>query len=134
MSDRVFVGNLNYSTTSEELEAFLGTAGTVLDVRIPTDRDSGRPRGFAFARFSDASEARRAIEELDGRELSGRRVAIKEAEEKKLKRNPRPPRRSGPDADSEFEFLEELPRVHHHGGRSKPRGTFRDLRGTKRHL
>lgn len=134
MSDRVFIGNLNYSTTIEELESFLGEVGKVLDVRIPTDRDSGRPRGFAFAKFSEAEEARRAIEELNGRELAGRRLAIKEAEERKEKGKSRPPRRALEDADPEYDFPEAAPRTNRHGGRSKPRGTFRDLRGTKRHL
>lgn len=134
MSERVFVGNLNYATSAEELESFLATAGNVLDVRIPTDRESGRPRGFAFVRFSSAAEARRAIEELNGQELGGRRLVVKEAEERKDKLPSRPRRHSDAESDPEFEWFEETPRNSRHSRGAKPRGTFRDLRGTKRHL
>lgn len=134
VSERVFVGNLNYATSAEELESFLAAAGTVLDVRIPTDRESGRPRGFAFVRFSDAAEARRAIEELNGLELAGRRLVIKEAEERKDKPPSRPRRSLDSEFDPEFEWNEDVPRSTRHDRGSKPRGTFRDLRGTKRHL
>lgn len=134
MSERVFVGNLNYATSAEELESFLARAGTVLDVRIPTDRESGRPRGFAFVRFGGAAEARRAIEELNGQELGGRRLVIKEAEERKDKPPSRSRRHLDAEFDPEFEWVEEASRSGRHSRGAKPRGTFRDLRGTKRHL
>jgi cold-inducible RNA-binding protein len=134
VSDRVFIGNLNYSTTEEDLESFLAAAGSVVDVRIPTDRTSGRARGFAFARFSEAVAARRAIEELNGGELAGRRLVIQAAQERPGKLPAKPGRRLAADLDSDFGEHEKSARSRRHERGSKPRGTFRDLRGTKRHL
>lgn len=134
MSERVFVGNLNYATSADDLASFLAVAGTVLDVRIPTDRATGRARGFAFVRFSEAAEAKRAIEELNGGELDGRRLVIKEAEERRERAPSKPRRRIEGDDEPEFEWADEPVQPSRRTRGSKPRGTFRDLRGTKRHL
>jgi RNA recognition motif-containing protein len=88
ISAKVFVGNLNFRTTKEELAEFLSPAGTIVDVHLPTDRESGRPRGFAFVQFSDDAAAAEAIRQFNGAELAGRRLNINEAEER--------PRRAGP--------------------------------------
>ncbi|MDH5673609.1 MAG: RNA-binding protein [Myxococcales bacterium] len=87
MSRKIFVGNLNFGTAEEALREFCAGAGTVVDVRIPLDRDSGRPRGFAFVTYSSEEEASAAIEQLNGQDLEGRALRIDTAEER---RPPRP--------------------------------------------
>jgi RNA recognition motif-containing protein len=82
ISAKVFVGNLSYSTTAEELTQVLSEAGQVVDVYIPTDRATGRPRGFAFATFSSETEAAKAIELFNQREVGGRRLNVNPAEER----------------------------------------------------
>ena len=101
------MGNLNFRTTKEELAEHLGPAGTIVDVHVPTDRESGRPRGFAFVQFASDAEAAEAIRQFNGSELGGRRLNINEAEERP-RRGPgagprvetRPPRRAGPSMDA----------------------------------
>lgn len=70
----VFVGNLSYNTTAESLQEIFCKVGTVANVRIVTDRDTGRPRGFAFIEYDDAATALSAIRNLDGYDLNGRKV------------------------------------------------------------
>ncbi|HYU15382.1 MAG TPA: hypothetical protein VEL05_04905 [Candidatus Acidoferrum sp.] len=82
MSAKVFVGNLSYHTTAEELTQVLSEAGQVVDVYIPTDRVTGRPRGFAFATFSSEAEAGKAIQLFNQREVGGRRLNVNQAEER----------------------------------------------------
>ncbi|MEO0322603.1 MAG: RNA-binding protein [Myxococcota bacterium] len=93
ISSKVFVGNLNYRTTRDELVSFLGPAGTIVDAFLPTDRESGRPRGFAFVTFSSPEEAAACVEQFNGAELSGRRLNINPAEERG---RGRPSERGGP--------------------------------------
>jgi cold-inducible RNA-binding protein len=78
----IFVGNLSYQTTQQDLDAAFAIYGTVERVNIVTDRDSGQPRGFAFVEMSDAEGARRAIEQLNGAELNGRALNVNEARPK----------------------------------------------------
>ncbi|MBK7931167.1 MAG: RNA-binding protein [Bryobacterales bacterium] len=75
----IFVGNLSYATTQEELQDVFGSYGVVERVSIVRDRDSGQPRGFAFVEMTNADEAARAIEELNGREINGRTMNVNEA-------------------------------------------------------
>ena len=82
ISAKVFVGNLSYATTAEELTQVLSEAGQVVDVYIPTDRATGRPRGFAFATFSSEAEATKCIELFNQREVGGRRLNVNQAEER----------------------------------------------------
>ena len=82
ISAKVFVGNLSYQTTTDELTQVLSEAGQVVDVYIPTDRATGRPRGFAFATFSSEAEAAKAIELFNQREVGGRRLNVNQAEER----------------------------------------------------
>ncbi len=96
MSAKVFVGNLSYQTTKTELTAFLAEAGTVVDVHLPTDRETQRPRGFAFVEFSSEAEAARAIQLFDSREMGGRRLKVNAAEARPPgPREPRPFRPAG---------------------------------------
>jgi len=90
ISTKVFVGNLNFSTTKEELTAVLGEAGRVVNVHLPTDRESGRPRGFAFVEFSQASEASEAITRFHNREVGGRRLNVNAADDRPRRPGDRP--------------------------------------------
>lgn len=75
----IFVGNLSYQTTQEELEAAFAAYGAVERVSIVRDRDTGQPRGFAFVEMTNANEAANAINGMNGRELNGRALNVNEA-------------------------------------------------------
>uniref|UniRef100_A0A914V1F2 RRM domain-containing protein n=1 Tax=Plectus sambesii TaxID=2011161 RepID=A0A914V1F2_9BILA len=72
----LFVGNLPYQTTEDELGNFFSRAGNVVNIRIVSDRDTGRPKGFAFCEFDDEQGAQRAIDTLDGTEFNGRSIRV----------------------------------------------------------
>jgi cold-inducible RNA-binding protein len=78
----IFVGNLNYSTTQEDLLATFSQFGNVERVNVVTDRDTGQPRGFAFVEMTDPNEAQNAISQLNGAELHGRAMNVNEARPK----------------------------------------------------
>jgi len=82
MSTRLYVGNLSYNTSQADLEAFFAAAGEVREVAIPTDRETGQPRGFAFVTMSSASAANSAIAQLNGSMLDGRNLKVNEAQER----------------------------------------------------
>jgi cold-inducible RNA-binding protein len=82
-SKRLFVGNLNYNTDQETLRSAFSEFGEVRDVKIVTDRETGRARGFAFVEFSSEDDATRATAQLNGTELDGRRIIVNEAEQRK---------------------------------------------------
>ncbi len=88
----MFVGNLNYQTTREELTTLLSAAGSIVDIRLPTDRETGRPRGFAFVEFSNETEAAAAIRLFNERELGGRKLVLNPADDRPRGQGPRPPR------------------------------------------
>ncbi len=79
---KLFVGNLPYSMTEDELSAEFGAYGQVDEVAVITDRETGRPRGFAFVTMPNDDEAQRAIEGLNGVEKGGRAIAVNEARAK----------------------------------------------------
>ncbi len=79
---KLYVGNLSYSTTQEGLESAFSDHGRVEEVAIVMDRETGRPRGFAFVTMNDDQEARAAIEGVNGREIDGRTVTVNEARPK----------------------------------------------------
>ncbi len=79
---KVFVGNMSFDTTREQLEAVFAPMGEITEIVVPTDRDSGRPRGFAFVTFASAESAAQAIQKLDGVELGGRNLRVNEAVER----------------------------------------------------
>ncbi len=88
MGTRLYVGDLSLHTTEENLRAALSEGGrTVKVIHIVTDRDTGRPRGFAFAEMASEAEAQAAIQALDGTELDGHTLRVNEARER--------PQRSG---------------------------------------
>jgi RNA recognition motif-containing protein len=83
MGTRLYVGNLPYSVTELELRDLFASLGTITEAKIVTDRDTGRPRGFGFVEMSTEDEAKKAIEELNGRDVQGRALAVKEAEDRR---------------------------------------------------
>jgi len=80
MGNRLYVGNLPYTVTELELRELFGGIGSVAEVKVVTDRETGRPRGFGFVEMSTDAEAKSAIDQLNGRELQGRTITVKEAE------------------------------------------------------
>ncbi|HUF72478.1 MAG TPA: RNA-binding protein [Gammaproteobacteria bacterium] len=79
MGRKLYVGNLPYSVTEDMLERTFSAHGRVESVKIITDRDTGRSKGFAFVEMSNDSEASAAISELNGNDLDGRPMKISEA-------------------------------------------------------
>jgi RNA recognition motif-containing protein len=74
---KIYVGNLSYNATEDELREVFGQHGTVTSVSLVNDRETGRPRGFAFVEMSDGAE--KAIAALDGKEVGGRTLKVNEA-------------------------------------------------------
>ena len=79
MSTKLYVGNLAFQTTNQELEQLFGQAGTVQSASVVEDRDTGRSRGFGFVEMSSQDEATSAIEQFNGKEVSGRALKVNEA-------------------------------------------------------
>ena|SRR5688572_26972697 len=79
MSKKLYVGNLAFQTTSQELQQLFGQAGTVESASVIEDRDTGRSKGFAFVEMSTDAEATSAIEQFNGKEVGGRTLKVNEA-------------------------------------------------------
>ncbi len=79
MSTKLYVGNLSFDTTTEDLEKMFGEIGTVESTNIIEDRETGRSRGFAFVEMSSKEEAQNAISSLNGKEIDGRELTVNEA-------------------------------------------------------
>ncbi|MGK7889241.1 MAG: RNA recognition motif domain-containing protein [Leptolyngbyaceae cyanobacterium] len=75
----IYVGNLNYDATQDDINTVFTEYGTVKRVQIPTDRETGRPRGFAFVEMNTDEEEGAAIEALDGAEWMGREIKVNKA-------------------------------------------------------
>ncbi|NNL86483.1 MAG: RNA-binding protein [Myxococcales bacterium] len=82
MGKKLYVGNLPFSTSEEELRTVFEAHGTVASVNLISDRETGRPRGFGFVEMGEESEAESAIRALDGTDLGGRTVRVNEAQER----------------------------------------------------
>lgn len=82
----VFIGNLPYEVSSEDLKGVFADYGTVKSVRLPTDRETGRIRGFAFVEMESEAEETAAIEALDGAEWIGRSLKVSKARPREDKR------------------------------------------------
>lgn len=76
MNNKLFIGNLSFKISEAELEALFKEYGSVTSCSIPTDRDTGRKRGFAFVEMSSQAEAEAAIKGLNGRDIDGRQIAV----------------------------------------------------------
>ncbi len=83
MSKKLYVGNLPFTATEDELRTVFEKHGGVESVNVITDRDTGRPRGFAFVEMQDAAAADTAKRALDGSELGGRSLRVDEAQERR---------------------------------------------------
>jgi RNA recognition motif-containing protein len=79
---KLYVGNLSYSTNQDTLYNEFGAHGNVEEVAVITDRETGRPRGFAFVTMNNDQEARSAIDAVNGKEIDGRTVTVNEARPK----------------------------------------------------
>jgi RNA recognition motif-containing protein len=150
MSVRLFVGNLPYDVTEAELRELLSAAGPPGTVRIPTDRETGKPRGFAFVEFGDAAHAEEAIRRFHQQLFKGRPLVVNEARPREegsayrgnafapggrsgapgptegAARTDQSPRRFGPDA---LPRGKRKPRGHSSKGESKPKGPMRERTG-----
>ena len=76
MNNKLFVGNLAFKTSDDELQELFAQHGTVTSVAVPKDRDTGRPRGFAFVEMESQAQAEAAIRALDGRQIDGRQISV----------------------------------------------------------
>ena len=90
MGKKLYVGNLSFDTTGADLEALFSQVGTCESVSVVTDRATGRSRGFGFVEMSSAGEAQKAVAELNGRELQGRKLNVSEARERSAGGGERP--------------------------------------------
>lgn len=128
INSKLFVGNLNFQTTSDQIKEVFSGSGEVLEVILPTDRNTGRPRGFAFVEYATEEQAKEAVEKFNGYQLDGRDLRVNEAEK-------RPPRRPT--------WSDNGPSFGGGGGGgghrpstppARPKGSRRNLRGKKRSL
>jgi RNA recognition motif-containing protein len=85
MNTRLYVGNLSFNTTADGVRTAFQEFGTVSDVHLVTDRETGRSRGFAFVTMGTTEEAAKAIQGMDGRTLDGRPLRVNEAEQRQAR-------------------------------------------------
>jgi RNA recognition motif-containing protein len=158
MGSKVFVGNLDYNTRREEVQNLFAEVGTIRDVFLPTDRETGRPRGFAFVEYENEADAAKAIERFNGYQLGGRALRVNAAEDRPRTGGPGGPRRpggggggyrgggpgGGPRGDFDFsgggggmgggDYTGDYPRNGGGGPGGKAKGSRRNLRAKKRSL
>ena len=82
MAKKIYVGNLNFNTTEEQLNTLFAQYGTIISASIVTDRYTGRSRGFGFVEMEDSEAADAAISALDGQEFDSRALRVNEANKK----------------------------------------------------
>lgn len=101
MGNRLYIGNLDYQTTSEDLQQLFSGAGQVVSAQVISDRQTGRSRGFGFVEMADDESAQKAITLFNGHVLSGRAILVSEARVRE-ERGSAPPRRGarGPRPES----------------------------------
>ncbi len=117
---KIFVGNLNFDTSPSDLEALFSQVGPIVEIFLPSDRATGRPRGFAFVEYHDDEAATEAIEKFDGHELAGRALRVNAAEARAPR--PRPSFEGGPPPGGGGNYAKP----------SRPKGSRRNARGKKR--
>src|ERR1051325_4320637 len=93
MSVRLFVGNLPYDATEDEIRSHLSSVGNLAYGFVPVDRETGKKRGFAFVEFADGAQAQEAIRQFNNQPFKGRSLAVNEARAKEA--GPRPPSTGG---------------------------------------
>ena len=82
MNSKLYVGNMSFNTSEDALRTAFGQFGSVTDVYIANDRETGRPRGFAFVTMGTEQESKAAIEKMNGADLDGRALTVNEARPK----------------------------------------------------
>lgn len=82
MNSKLYVGNLSFTTTEDDLREAFGQFGTITEVQIASDRITGRPRGFAFVTFATEQESAVAAEKMNGIDLAGRQITVNAAKAK----------------------------------------------------
>jgi cold-inducible RNA-binding protein len=82
MGNRLYVGNLSFNTSKDTLQEAFSAAGEVREIAMPTDRETGQPRGFAFVTMGSDQAASAAIAQLNGKSIDGRAIKVNEAEER----------------------------------------------------
>jgi len=117
---RLFVGNLSYATTEADLRSYFGTVAPPSQVVLPVDRETGRPRGFAFVEFQDRGHAEQAIQKFNGQVFNGRPLAVSEARARE-DRGPGGPRPGGGFGGPRFDpNAPQPPRNRNFGPDAKP--------------
>ena len=89
MSNKLYVGNLSFHLTSDDLGEYFAQAGTVESAKVIEDRDTGRSRGFGFVEMSSEEEAKSAIEQFNGEDFEGRNIVVNEARPREERGNRR---------------------------------------------
>ncbi|QQS39141.1 RNA-binding protein [Candidatus Woesebacteria bacterium] len=84
---KLYVGNLDYNVTGDQLRDLFATAGKILDAVVITDKYSGRSKGFGFVEFENDEEAKKAIEMFNGKDFQGRNLVVNEARPKEPREN-----------------------------------------------
>ena len=87
MATKLFVGSLAYAVTDDMLEEFFKQAGNVVSAKVIIDRDTSRSKGFGFVEMGSEEEAKAAVEQLNGKELEGREIAVNEARPQQPREN-----------------------------------------------
>ena len=138
ISTTIFIGNLSYDATEEELRTLLVEMDPGVRVRLGIDRATGKARGFAFAQFGSDAQAADAVRRLDGVDLRGRRLRVNDADDKPPARAPRPPARSDGPPPPSSRMATEVPapfvETGDFKGFRKGGGSRRGLRARKRSL
>lgn len=96
MGNRLYVGNLAYRTDDDRLRAAFVDSGTVLEAKVIVDRETGQSKGFGFVTFTNEADAQNALTSMDGADVDGRQLRVREAEERPTRgggggRRPEPP-------------------------------------------
>ncbi|HXJ32650.1 MAG TPA: RNA-binding protein [Candidatus Eisenbacteria bacterium] len=138
ISATIFVGNLSYESTEEELRALFAEVDPGVRVRLGIDRMTGKARGFAFAQFASDAQAADAVRRFDGLEMRGRRLRVNDADDKPPPRAPRPAARPETGGGFSRAPVEFVPPPEDGGGDfrgfRKGGGSRRGLRARKRSL
>ncbi len=101
MSNKLYIGNIPFSISEDELSDLFSSIGNVSNVYLPTDKETGRSRGFAFIEMSSEDEASAAVNKLNGKIVGGRNIKVAIATERTDRpNNPYPPKKYTPRADS----------------------------------
>lgn len=87
---KLYIGNLSFETTEAELRQALAAYEPIVEIHMPMDRDTGRPRGFAFVTFSNREKGDEAMTALDGSDFAGRKLRVNEADDSRSSRRPPP--------------------------------------------